>query len=250
MTRESILAILKHGGEIGCGKKPRKESEAMMALITPQVCKNMFPTLNGLWGTINLEEIARDLSALLGLTADSPNPFLNPHYCEAWKVFLLKLKEVDYAYGGYMEDRAVVWRDHYHEPGHTNHVGVDFYVPEGTPLYMPTDAKLIHSTMDQDQSGGWGGKLTFHWAGGYFILAHLNDIVYEVGKVYTTKDKVAVIGGPDINGGWSPHLHLQCMREPWTEVDGYLKLYDGIEKDYPDPMKMPWGMSYEAGGVV
>lgn len=209
---------------------------------TPEhpILRAMFPTLKGSWGTLNLEEIARDLMALLGLNDKSPNPFLNPHYCEAWKNFLLKIKGVDYAWGGYMEDRSAVWRGSYLEAGCAHHVGVDYYVALGTPLYVPRRAKLIHSVMDQDQEGGWGGKLTFEWEGGYFMLAHLDNIVTDVGRVYEN-EQVATIGSPEVNGGWSPHLHLQCMREPWFEVDGYMKLYDEIEKDYPDPMTIDWG---------
>lgn len=211
-----------------------------MKQLEKALIKGLFPNLKGKWGEINLNEIAKDLSGLLSPMLDQDeNPFLDPDVCENWKNFIHKVKGIDYSFGGYMEDRSVVWSGHYHEPGHVTHLGVDFYVPEGSLVFLPVEAELISSEVDEDQNGGWGGKLVFRWKHGYFILAHLKGIItatqdYGVGRV------VGVIAEPEKNGNWSPHLHLQCMTTYNPSVDGYAKYYDGIEKDFPNPLTLRW----------
>lgn len=218
--------------------------------------ERLFPQLRkAKWGQININELAVDVHRLLGPLFEKAgldnNPFLDPEVCEQWKEFIHKVKGIDYSWGGYMEDRGVVWKGHYHDPGATMHVGVDYYVPVNTPVMLPVDGcKLVDCLADPDQWGGWGGKLLFEWAKGYFILAHLKDMVSQVGKVYRLGEQVAVIAEPEKNGGWSPHLHVQCITKTGSEiedglnyalsVDGYLRPYDNIEKDFPDPTLHLW----------
>jgi hypothetical protein len=209
--------------------------------MLPPLLWGLFPELSGgRWGEININEIAIDLVGLLGLDKLENNPFLDPYYCDRWKEFILKVKGLDYAYGGYMEDRSVVWHGHYMQPGHFLHLGVDYYVPVNTPVHLPTRAKLVYSLKDGDEAGGWGGMMIFQWLHGYFLMAHLKDIMEDVGKTYEQKDVVALIAEPARNGGWSPHLHLQCSPKDMTTVDGYWKHYDGIEQDFPNPDLLPW----------
>lgn len=190
---------------------------------------------NATWGKLNLNEIATDLGVLLAdLIPEGVNPFLDPQICDNWKEFIHKVKEIDYSYGGYLEDRAIAWQGRlYHG---SIHVGVDYYVPVDTAVHMPVDGKLIESWQDDDIEGGWGGRLVFQKADGiYIVLAHLKDMVTEVGKVYKAGDKVALIAASDTNGNWSPHLHVQCMKHLKEGFDGYVHDYPGIEKDYPNP---------------
>ena len=208
--------------------------------------ERLFPQLRkARWGQININELAVDVNELLGPLFEAAdldnNPFLDPETCEKWKNFIHKVKGVEYSWGGYMEDRGVVWKGHYHDEGATMHVGVDYYVPTGTPVMLPVDnCKLVECLNDPDQWGGWGGKLVFEWSRGYFILAHLKNMVNEIGKVYRVGEQVAVIAEADCNGGWSPHLHVQCMLKHDPDVDGYLRNYEGIENDFPDPTLTLW----------
>ena len=203
----------------------------------------LFPELaSGRWGVINLNEIAEDLVPLVMPLMDQPkNPFLDPEYCEGWKNFVHKIKGLDYSEGGYLEDRSTVWDGHYHEDGSVWHLGVDFYVPADIPVHLPCAAKLVHVFVDPDQRGGWGGKLIFQREDGlYFILGHLHMVTRKIGEDFPKGAVVGMIGPSFCNGGWSPHLHVQCMTKLEPDVDGYGALYDGIEKDFPDPLTVNW----------
>lgn len=214
---------------------------------TPALARKLFPQLGGRWGELRLDEVARDLMGLIGFP--EKNPFVDAAYCEKWKLFLHKTMGVDYSWGGYLEDRAVVWRNHYHEPGHTVHLGVDFYVPEGTAVHLPVDATLAHVYVDPDQDGGWGGKLIFQWPKGYFVFGHLKDMVDDLGRGYREGKVVGTVADPASNGGWSPHLHFQCMRDFVPHVDGYTKRFDGIEAAFPNPLEQDWCSNKTGKGV-
>lgn len=198
--------------------------------------ERLFPQLQmAQWGEVNINDVACDALKLIGpLLEPGQNPFLKAEICEQWKNFVHKLMKVDYSWGGYMEDRSVVWAGHYHEPGATVHCGVDYYVPTGTKIHMPVKAKLVKSEYDLDRNGGWGGKLIFQWEKGYIILAHLKEIVSDE-KEYQAGEVVGIVAEPEINGGWSPHLHVQCCNK--TDVDGYCRRYNEMEKDFPDPVE-------------
>lgn len=112
-------------------------------------------------------------------------------------------------------------------------------MPEGTKV--STWGILRHSFLDPDQNGGWGGKLIFELTSGFaqgnfMVLGHLKDIPKDIGTKYSPGEIVGVVAGADTNGGWGPHLHFQLCREFVPDVDGYAALYEGIEKDFPDPL--------------
>lgn len=210
--------------------------------MRPRLIEKFFPDLwNEEWGYVNVNEIATDLCALLNITEADPNPFLDPEAVDKWMGFVHKQKRITCSWGGYLEDRAILWRGHYHKPGHTVHLGIDINVPEGTEVKMPSWGILRHSFLDPDQNGGWGGKLIFEMTSGigqgnFMVLGHLRDIPTDVGSKFSPAEHLGYIAGADSNGGWGPHLHVQFCREFKPDVDGYAANYDGIEKDFPDPL--------------
>jgi murein DD-endopeptidase MepM/ murein hydrolase activator NlpD len=207
--------------------------------MRPRLIEKFFPDLwEGEWGYINANEIAKDVCDLIGVKDTDPNPFLNSEMVDKWMGFAHKLKEIDYSWGGYLEDRSTLWRGHYHKPGEVIHLGVDINVPEGTPVKMPSWGILRHSFLDPDQNGGWGGKLIFQMTGSglYMVLGHLRDIPTDVGSKFSPAEHLGYVAGAHCNGGWGPHLHVQYCREFNPDVDGYGPMYDGIEKDFPDPL--------------
>lgn len=214
-----------------------------MLPVVPEIIRHLFPRLAASrWDYINLNDLAVRLGPLLSsLMSEPTNPFLDAAYCESWKEFVHHLKGIDFSWGGYMEDRAVVWAGHYHDEGATMHVGVDFYVPAGCTVHCPVPATLVHSSTDPDQGGGWGGRMVFRYRDEHFILAHLRDMDMEVGRNYVAGEAVAMIAEDHCNGGWSPHLHVQRVKsldlDYVLSVDGYLRPYEGIRADFPDPLE-------------
>lgn len=211
----------------------------MRDVSAPVLIYRLFPQLiNSRWGYLNFNAIAAHLGIALELKADSPNPFLDQATVERWMNFIHKVKEIDFSWGGWLEDRAKLWRGHYQKPDECIHLGIDINVPVDTQVYMPVSGKLVHSFNDPDQEGGWGGKLIFECKDFYLVLGHLKNIDNDLGAEYHHGDIVGVIAETDKNGGWFPHLHVQVMKNFVPDVDGYSAYYRGIEGDYPNPIEI------------
>jgi murein DD-endopeptidase MepM/ murein hydrolase activator NlpD len=61
----------------------------------------------------------------------------------------------------------------------------------------------------------YGGTLVLEHPGGWYSLyGHLERAVasrWQPGTPIQAGQELALLGSPDENGGWEPHLHLQCM---------------------------------------
>lgn len=200
-----------------------------------------FPSLTGKWVFVNFNEVAIDFMKVIEPITQE-NVLLNPVVSHNLSEFVRKLHGADYTWGGYLEDRSTLWRDHYMKPGEMTHLGVDFGVPVGTPVCLPQAGVLRHSFQDPDQNGGWGGKLIFECEhpSHFLVLGHLKNILTNIGQRFETGTPVGMIAETECNGGWSPHLHVQCMREFKPDVDGYGPLYDSIQDDYYNPYMLYW----------
>mgnify|MGYP002785262908 CR=1 FL=1 len=212
--------------------------------MSMKMAERLFPRLTnsvGDWCEIEANSLAKEAIEIFGfgLEEEGENPFLDPNYVAKWMAFVAKVLDVKYTYGGYMEDRSILWHGHYMQPDSMIHLGVDFNVPAGTDVFMPDAGELVYSLQDTDQNGGWGGKLIFkplREEKPFIIFGHLKDMVTEK-QIYERGDRIGVVAEADCNGGWYPHLHVQCMREFQPDIDGYGKLYNGMLKDFPHPEK-------------
>lgn len=197
--------------------------------------QKLFPNLKGKWGNVDLDVLARNIQKLIDTDT---NPFIVPEKMGAWIKFIHNLMNIDYSYGGYLENRSNLWKGHYHEAGKTIHLGVDINVPANTPVSLPCRGILVESSHDPDQNGGWGGKVTFECKGFFLTLAHMEKIVKDIGTEYKAGAVVGLVAEPNKNGGWYEHLHVQCSKQFDKERDGYSDLYYGIEVDFPNPFKV------------
>lgn len=148
-----------------------------------------------------------------------------------------------YLSGGYLEDRRDVWAGSYLQPDGSIHLGVDYVVPEGTPVHLPADGLLCYTEPDNGEDCGWGGKAIYHCAGGYVIFGHLMDIQGRPGDLRKKGKEIGRVAPPSKNGGWFPHLHLQIIRKFEHNSDGYGPLTPTIEQDYPNPEEFFWESS-------
>ncbi|MEL7451361.1 MAG: aminotransferase class III-fold pyridoxal phosphate-dependent enzyme, partial [Pseudomonadota bacterium] len=112
-------------------------------------------------------------------------------------------------------------------PRRTVHLGVDLFAAAGTTVHAPLDGTVV-------VCGYAPGVLDY---GGYVILRHgagdhAFDTVYghlnpesisglAAGDTVTAGTKFAVLGSPDSNGGWAPHLHFQvaALSRDWPVPD-------------------------------
>jgi len=193
--------------------------------MSNQLVNVLFPELsNDKWAVVDLNAVA--------LACGKQNS--DEHH---WIESLHDSLGVAHSYGGWMEHRDYLLKNRYNKDigeDHFWHLGIDYNVPVCCNVHLPTDAELVHSEMDADQNGGWGGKLIFKFDKGYFIIGHLNHVVTQLRK-YKQGEIIGEIADRNVNGNWFPHLHLQCMTKLDLNIDGYSHYYDGIEKDFPNP---------------
>lgn len=181
------------------------------------------------WVYTNLDAHAEMLPSVNGV-----NTLLDPEIQDQWVQQLTSKLGADHLWGGYLENRNHLLRGHYMKEGEHWHVGLDLWVPAGNPLCAGLDAELVHSEMDPDFNGGWGGKLIFKVNNLYYILGHLDKIVTEK-RHYLATEQVAIIGNHPINGNFAPHLHLQCCSNLDIVVDGYHPWNENLRTRFPHP---------------
>lgn len=191
----------------------------------------LFPQLDGKWATVNLNQRYRYLHP----QREGKSLAIDPVWCSNMVQLLHAELGVVYSFGGWLEDRRNLWAGHYHKPDAMLHLGVDYNVSTGTAVSLPCDGRLILAEHDNDQDGGWGGRAIYQMRDLYVIFAHLGIVYGRVGSHRRQGEVIGVIGPSEANGGWYPHLHVQCMREYQPGVDGYCKWYASVEDDFPDP---------------
>jgi hypothetical protein len=196
----------------------------------------LFPQLaDRRWKLINLNAEAE--KAFPGIH----NPLIDPSQCNNWVNSLHKEQQVDYSYGGYMENRDWLWRDHYMPQGQHIHVGVDYNVPCGILVHLPAPARLLMVEEDPDKNGGWGTRAIFEMqdqstSGIVFVtFAHLWIAYGDVGRSYQKGYQLGEVGNMQTNGKWFPHLHVQTQRKYDPAADGYQRYSRELQTEYPNP---------------
>lgn len=134
------------------------------------------------------------------------------------------------AVGGYLEQRAV-YADTPNFAGEAErnvHIGVDVFMPAGTPVRAPL-AGEVHCFANRQVAGDYGpvillrhelDGMVFHSLYGHLSEASLAGLRRGMGVV--TGAKIAEIGARPRNGDWPPHLHFQLIRD-----------LQGLDDDYP-----------------
>ncbi len=213
--------------------------------------RSLFPDLpDGVWTQVDFNALA-----MRDFPVNATNPLLNADFCEAWEKEIFQARQATYGYGGYGENRAILWRDHYHQQGKTWHLGTDFYVPVGTTVATPVPLQVMTHRVDPEPDGGWGGQVIARIAAGPYtdyglIFAHLDTPNAE--KFLTPSTHLPAhtvlgnLGGHRVNGGWSPHLHLQLVHpnqlKTYTTqaalyaLDGYGTADDVSPLRFPDSL--------------
>ena len=153
--------------------------------------------------------------------------------------------------GGYLEDRAV-YRDTDLFQGDAErsiHIGVDVFMPAGTPVYAPL-AGEVQSFANRQVYGDYGPVIIlrhrldgvqFHTLYGHLTEASLDGL--QVGSAVAQGQRIAAIGARPLNGNWTPHLHFQLIRDIGDWHGDYPGVVRRDELDYyrencPDPMPL------------
>jgi len=129
-------------------------------------------------------------------------------------------------FGGYGEARMVytmpAFADPLAAPGErrTVHLGVDLFAPAGTPVHAPLDG-IVCAAANNATPLDYGPVIILEHATGdgvpfFTLYGHLSADSLDglrPGRRIARGDRFARLGTPDVNGGWTPHLHVQLMTD-------------------------------------
>ncbi len=135
--------------------------------------------------------------------------------------------------GGYLEPRALYGTEAYTRMGNhgkesrTIHLGVDFWVAEGTPVHAPFDGQVITAANDKGDKE-YGGLIilkhleegiSFYTLYGHQTIASIKQL--KPGDPIKKGQELSRIGNYPENGNWSPHLHFQVMLSLLSYVNDF-----------------------------
>ena len=234
---------------------PRSSSPSQS--VQPDAITSLFPWLGGTsFREVNLDEEAmRWRVRYPERFAGGANPLLDPAICQTLLDDLHARLRVEWSYGGYLEDRRHLWQGSYLEgTGNFVHLGIDFHVPQGTPVAAPRAARVFLVDDDGDRDGGWGLRVFLKLDGEppddpLLIFAHLQGAGMMPGTRLPRGTVFAEVGGPPDNGNWAPHLHVQTIPsdrlvevliEQFAELDGYgpAARVENLRVSFPDPLPL------------
>lgn len=197
----------------------------------------LFPSLqNKKWVKINLNDLAEHENY------KSPNPLVDPNFCESWVNQQTRKINADFSYGGYLEKRNILWKDHYLELGVDIHLGIDYNVPTSTLVKSPINGRVVMSEKEEAGIlGGWGGWIIveldqYQHSISHLIFGHMSHKdLPNTGDIIKKGEHIGIIGDHFENGGWFAHLHLQALSlQCWNIWKDQLDLIDGYAKDHKD----------------
>ena len=100
------------------------------------------------------------------------------------------------------------------------HIGLDLFADAGTPVFAPMDG-TVHAFARNPAAQDYGHVIVLRHAtddgDAFFTLyGHLSReslAGVAVGQSVARGERIATLGAPDANGGWTPHLHLQIITD-------------------------------------
>ena len=102
----------------------------------------------------------------------------------------------------------------------TIHIGLDLFAPAGTAVYAPLRGSL-YAFADNATPYDYGPVIVLehHTDDGtpfFTLYGHLSRESLDglrVGQIFEAGQKICALGTPEVNGGWTPHLHLQLITD-------------------------------------
>lgn len=143
----------------------------------------------------------------------------------------LQNKKAKVAFGGYNEERNLYKRANLfnnEESEERNiHIGIDLWVEAGTAVLAALDGK-VYGFDNNEGLGNYGPTIllehlfenqVFYTLYGHLSMQSLEKI--EIGTIFKKGEKIATLGDSTVNGGYSPHLHFQIIKDISTYYGDY-----------------------------
>ncbi len=104
----------------------------------------------------------------------------------------------------------------------TIHIGLDLFADAGTPVFAPLDGEIarIHRQRDARRTTVRSSSFAIATDDGtefFTLYGHLSRESLDglsIGKRVKAGDQIATLGAPNVNGGWTPHLHSAGHHRP------------------------------------
>ena len=125
--------------------------------------------------------------------------------------------------GGYLEPRSVYTSTAYDKIGNsgresrTVHLGVDFWLPKGTPVHALLDGEVVVAVNDAGDKEYGGLVILKHQVEDFefYTLYGHNSVAsatkHKIGDIIKKGELVSELASYPENGNWVPHLHFQLM---------------------------------------
>lgn len=184
-------------------------------------CKNQKIYLRDFFPTVNLDKVyPLDLS-INNTIVKNESEFNNPDYFTNQLKKIQSLNPDRIITGGYLEKRALYTSDIYNANNSLEkrniHLGIDFWLPENTPVHSLFDGKVVCS-IHQNDFKGYGGFVIlehqFESIKFYTLYGHLSKSYVDKlnsGDLIKKHEEIGKLGNYEENGKWVPHLHFQIM---------------------------------------
>ncbi|MCP4896010.1 MAG: peptidoglycan DD-metalloendopeptidase family protein [bacterium] len=171
----------------------------------------------------------------------------------------LELHGVRVAIGQYNENRVIYRHSDLFDSeaaARSIHLGIDLFASTGTEIYSPLPA-TVHSIGFNDAIGDYGPTvilehrldgITFFTLYGHLASSSVSRL--KEGQALTAGAQVATMGNRQENGGWSPHLHFQLIRDIGDWHGNYPGVASSSERDLwlnlcPDPITLLRGVKHK-----
>ena len=154
------------------------------------------------------------------------------------------------AYGGYNEVRnlynqAPLFNDEQSEERNI-HIGMDLWIKAGTPVLAALDGTVYGFDFNAGK-GNYGPTIIlkhtiknqiFYTLYGHLSVESIENI--EIGTIFKKGQTLATLGDSSVNGGYSPHLHFQIIKNIEDNFSDYPGVCSKKDLDYylencPDP---------------
>ena len=257
------LSVFRHA----CGLEPCEASPRVRAWLTSHRAE-MAPVMGRDLGRTPL--VVFDLS-VGSLDIPRPDVVQAPASFDAHVSRLVAESGARFGIGRYDEARLAYVTDLFRHAGNwseesrTVHLGVDVFCEAGAAVHAPLDG-VVHSFANNAAAGDYGptivlehrvddGALRFFTLYGHLSAESLVGL--SPGRRVTAGERIGWLGDVAVNGGWSPHLHLQVMadmlgnqgdfpgvaapreREVWLSLCPDANLVAGVPVDRLGPQPIP-----------
>lgn len=175
-------------------------------------------------------DLRSEPSVVLDLSVSSPlvsgDPRANAEATLTARIqAVMRDANVRVAIGRYDEPRLLYTAPFFGGPAETSerrtvHIGLDLFAPAGTPVHAPLDG-IVHAFANNAVLQDYGPVIVlrhetdlgdvFFTLYGHLSRASLQGLA--LGQRFGRGERVAWLGTPEENVGWTPHLHLQIITD-------------------------------------